>query len=54
MSAGKQRHVGRFDDDVTAAKAYDKAAVYLYGSNAMYVWVGCRAAAEPAPASCLG
>jgi hypothetical protein len=35
LHAGKQRHVGRFDNDVTAAKAYDKAAVYLYGSNAM-------------------
>jgi hypothetical protein len=26
---------GRFEDDITAAKAYDKAAVYLYGSNAI-------------------
>lgn len=26
---------GRFEDDVAAAKAYDKAAVYLYGSNAI-------------------
>eukprot|EP00878_Enallax_costatus_P000920 GHUV01001050.1.p1 GENE.GHUV01001050.1~~GHUV01001050.1.p1 ORF type:complete len:558 (+),score=158.89 GHUV01001050.1:159-1676(+) len=33
--AGKQRHVGRFDDDITAARAYDKAAVYLYGTNAI-------------------
>eukprot|EP00775_Hariotina_reticulata_P002096 gene2096-2414_t len=33
--SGKQRHVGRFEDDVAAAKAYDKAAVYLYGANAI-------------------
>lgn len=26
---------GRFEDDVTAARAYDKAAVYLYGMNAI-------------------
>lgn len=26
---------GRFEDDITAAKAYDKAAVYLYGVNAI-------------------
>lgn len=26
---------GRFDEDVAAAKAYDKAAVFLYGSNAI-------------------
>jgi hypothetical protein len=27
--------VGRYRDDVTAARAYDKAAVYLYGSKAI-------------------
>jgi hypothetical protein len=32
---GKQRHVGRYRDDVTAARAYDKAAAYLYGSKAI-------------------
>jgi hypothetical protein len=26
---------GRYEDDITAAKAYDKAAVYLYGANAI-------------------
>lgn len=26
---------GRYADDVAAAKAYDKAAVYLYGSQAI-------------------
>lgn len=30
--AGKQRHVGRFKDDVEAARAYDRAAYYLYVS----------------------
>jgi hypothetical protein len=25
---------GRYEDELTAAKAYDKAAVYLYGSSA--------------------
>ncbi|WIA34438.1 hypothetical protein OEZ86_012772 [Tetradesmus obliquus] len=33
--SGKQRHVGRYEDDISAAKAYDKAAVYLYGANAI-------------------
>jgi hypothetical protein len=33
--SGKQRHVGRYRDDVTAARAYDKAAVYLYGPKAI-------------------
>eukprot|EP00882_Tetradesmus_deserticola_P021680 GHRQ01023473.1.p1 GENE.GHRQ01023473.1~~GHRQ01023473.1.p1 ORF type:complete len:216 (+),score=93.42 GHRQ01023473.1:232-879(+) len=33
--AGKQRHVGRFEDEVSAASAYDKAAVYLYGTSAI-------------------
>lgn len=27
--------LGRFEDDISAAKAYDKAAVYLYGANAI-------------------
>lgn len=26
---------GRYDNEITAAKAYDKAAVYLYGANAI-------------------
>jgi hypothetical protein len=26
---------GRYEDELTAAKAYDKAAMYLYGSNAV-------------------
>jgi hypothetical protein len=26
---------GRYEDDITAGKAYDKAAVYLYGANAI-------------------
>ncbi|WIA42478.1 hypothetical protein OEZ86_008469 [Tetradesmus obliquus] len=33
--AGKQRHVGRFEDEVSAARAYDKAAVCLYGTSAI-------------------
>ncbi|KAF8057657.1 CRL5 [Scenedesmus sp. PABB004] len=32
---GKQRHVGRFKSDTAAARAYDKAAVYLYGAKAI-------------------
>lgn len=28
-------HAGRYEDDISAAKAYDKAAVYLYGANAI-------------------
>uniref|UniRef100_A0A383WET2 AP2/ERF domain-containing protein n=1 Tax=Tetradesmus obliquus TaxID=3088 RepID=A0A383WET2_TETOB len=33
--AGKQRHVGRYEDEGEAAKAYDKAAVFLYGAGAV-------------------
>ncbi|KAF8063789.1 gpn3 [Scenedesmus sp. PABB004] len=33
--AGRQRHVGRFEDELVAARAYDKAAVYLYGGCAI-------------------
>ncbi|WIA42176.1 hypothetical protein OEZ86_009440 [Tetradesmus obliquus] len=32
---GKLRFVGRFEDAITAARAYDKAAVYLYGASAI-------------------
>jgi hypothetical protein len=36
---------GRYADDLTAAKAYDKAAVYLYGRNAItnFGLEACRA-----------
>ncbi|WIA43776.1 hypothetical protein OEZ86_010199 [Tetradesmus obliquus] len=30
-----RRHVGRYEDEGEAAKAYDKAAVYLYGAGAV-------------------
>ncbi|KAF6260191.1 hypothetical protein COO60DRAFT_914794 [Scenedesmus sp. NREL 46B-D3] len=33
--AGKQRHVGRYEDEASAAGAYDKAAVFLYGTSAI-------------------
>lgn len=32
---GKQRHVGRFRDAVTAARAYNKVVVFLYGERAI-------------------
>jgi hypothetical protein len=30
-----QRHIGRFKDEVDAARAYDKAAHFLYGPRAV-------------------
>jgi hypothetical protein len=38
---------GRYEDDVTAAKAYDKAAVYLYGANAITNFGLAQVAEDP-------
>lgn len=48
---GKQRHVGRFKDDVAAARAYDKAAVYLYGSKAVLNFTMAECLADPSEVS---
>ncbi|WIA42800.1 hypothetical protein OEZ86_008737 [Tetradesmus obliquus] len=48
---GKQRHVGRYRDDVTAARAYDKAAVYLYGSKAILNFSMAECLADPSEIS---
>ncbi|WIA31290.1 hypothetical protein OEZ86_002192 [Tetradesmus obliquus] len=42
---GKQRHIGRFSDEIEAAKAYDAAAYYLYGDSAItnFGLESCRA-----------
>jgi hypothetical protein len=32
---GKQRHVGRYKDETAAARAYDNAALFLYGGKAI-------------------
>ncbi len=34
-TGGKQRHVGRYRNELDAARAYDKAAYHLYGMSAM-------------------
>jgi hypothetical protein len=42
---------GRYEDDITAAKAYDKAAVYLYGANAITNFGLSQVAEDPTEVS---
>jgi hypothetical protein len=48
---GKQHHVGRYYNEVEAARAFDRAALCIYGEMAITNFGLDAARADPAPVS---